>query len=388
MRMKSLRDVADNFTCWVVGGEDVGTDVRSALAWVREHCPDLAQRAGTAKCFTVTGSILPSGPVHAILGTIDYRTWARGRHGANSGPPYVRNAAYPWGLPWITGTVRDQLEQENNRLREVLGLLHRLSAQHPSAKRFFAFPEYFGMAQQGSPASPWMLPEVRRWARKEGWCRYALFQCELGPEPQRFPCGLLTSEVLNSRYAHGGWPQFRREDHKYVGPLPPECSCGNRHDNARTPANTSEAAQTVLRPAFLRWLWTNMLKTGLLRTGKGSGDRPRASLGDHYSYQSDSTDEDTWITSHSSTSSSVSSTSSSPSRSPATSARLQIDQGLSKNLGLGDVVFEQPVLNIKDKDSRNFVNQVPTVKAVRRMLLDAYWRSTVGSPLWHQGRSA
>ncbi len=151
MRRQSLRDVSDDFTCWVVGGEDVGMDMQSALTWVREHRPDLARRAKTAKCFTVTGSTLPSGHVHAVLGTIDYRTWARGRHGADSGPSYVRNAAYPWGLPWLTGNIRDRLEQENERLREVFGLLHRISAQYPSAQCFSSSRNISDKLNKGIP---------------------------------------------------------------------------------------------------------------------------------------------------------------------------------------------------------------------------------------------
>ncbi len=48
-----------------------------------------------------------------------------------------------------------------------------------------------------------------------------------------------------------------------------------------------------------------------------------------------------------------------------------MDQALSKNLGLGDSIFGPSVLNVMDADPQYFINQVPTVKTARRMLLVA-----------------
>ncbi len=334
-----------------------------ALQRVQSRQNSTAGLAQRARCIPVHGSELPEGPVHAVFATIDYGTWARGRHQSPNGPPVVRNSEFPWGLPSLHDTARSTIERENQRLREVFRLLRHINTEHPETKIFFAFPEYLGAAARGCPASPWRLRELRQWASKEGWCRYALYQCELDDELSRFPLGLLTSETFNSRRCHRGWPRIRKQDGKYVGPLPAECTCTNDHSVTASSTTRNEAPPNAIRPGFLCWLWSKLLKVGPLRTGRSQNDLREADQFDPIS----SSGGETWLESPTPSSSSATSRASSCPSAPSSTSllrRLDQDQELAVNLGLSDDTFmKDSVLNATATDDQNYVYQVPTVKA-------------------------
>ncbi len=355
--MTALRDVSGEFILWTISGEDVGREMQAALQRVQSHHNSSAGHLQKARCIHVHGPELPDGPVHAVFTTIDYGTWARGRHQSPSGPPVVRDAEFPWGLPRLHGAARYTIEHENQRLRDVLRLLHRINTDHPETKLFFAFPEFLGTATRGCPASPWRLRELRRWASKEGWCRYALYQCELSEEPHRFPLGLLTSEPFNSRHCHRGWPRIRKHDSKYIGPLPAECTCTMSHQLSTSAATRNVPPLDAIRPGFLDWLWRKLLKVGPLRSGMSDADQ-RDTIS--------SSGGETWLDSQTSSPSATprsSSCSSAPSTTSATQ-RLDEDQELAINLGLAeDDRMKDSVLNVTATDDQNYEYQAPTVKA-------------------------
>ncbi len=363
--MTALRDVSDEFILWSISGDDVGREMQSALQRVQSHQNSTAGRANNARCIQVHGSDLPEGPVHAVLATIDYGTWARGRHQSPNGPPILRNSEFPWGMPSLRGNARSSIEQENRRLREVLRLLRLITTEYPAAKIFFAFPEHLGAAALGCPASPWALRELRRWASKEGWCRYALYQCELDDEHRRFPLGLLTSEAFNSKRCHRGWPKLRNQDGKYVGPLPAECTCFNDHSLATSSPDRHQSPLSAIRPGFLYWLWCKLLKVGPLRSGRPQNQLRNADQRDSAS----SSGGETWLDSLSSSASSTSGSraSSCSSSAPSNTSllnRLNQDQSLAENLGLSDeIIAKDSLLNVKDTNDQNYMDQVPTVKA-------------------------
>ena len=56
------------------------------LAQVRSHCFDF------------------------VLVTPPCSTWSRACYSKQPGPPPVRSADYPWGLPWLKGALRDKAE--------------------------------------------------------------------------------------------------------------------------------------------------------------------------------------------------------------------------------------------------------------------------------------
>ncbi len=376
----ALRDVADPFIIWVIGCEDVGQEARAALEFVCPRQPAATGRFSNVQCLTINGSASPAGPVHAILAAPDYRTWARGRHGSVTGPPFLRNATFPWGLPWLTGAARHELERTNQELRDTLGTLHTLSLRHPTAQAVLLFPECFGPAAQGHPASIWLLPELRQWARKAGWIRSAVFQCELDVEKHRYPCGLLSSEVIDSTRAHRGWPRFRPHDGKYVGPLPPECACSRTHAPPTGPSSDDTIDSSPIRPGLWRWLCSKLLKTGLLRSGRLRSHTQQARRTASPSPSTDSSAGETWITTSSSASSASSVSAATSPRRRRTDAHkdlskthLEADHELSKRLDLlkegdrpeenTDSVSRALVLNVKDKEEEDYVYEVPTVKA-------------------------
>ncbi len=361
--MTVLREVSDEFILWTIGGEDVGREMQLALQQVQSHPNSSMGCTPKARCMHVGGPELPEGPVHAIFATIDYGTWARGRHQSPSGPPVVRNSEFPWGLPHLQGTARVSIELENQRLRDVLRLLHQASTKHPETRLFFVFPEFLGIAARGCPASPWQLQELRRWASNEGWCRYALYQCELHEEPHRFPLGLLTSESFNSRRCYRGWPRIRKHDGKYVGPLPIECSCNNTHNHATSTATHRDSPPQAIRPGFLCWLWRKLLKVGHLRSGESEADQQEARS---------SSGGETWLESSSPSPSASSSPLATPRASSGSSTpsgtsadqHLGEDHELAVNLGLSDERdTKESVLNVTAKDDQNYMYQAPTVKA-------------------------
>ncbi len=222
--------------------------------------------ARATRCTIVDLAALPQGPVHAILAMLPYTTWARGRHQSPRGPPFLRDCHHPWGLPWLSGRQRQQVEHNNDQLRDIFGVLQATRTRDSSIQMFFIFPEDLGRAALGRPACPWQLRELRAWSQQAGWKRQAFFQCEFGKEPHRFPCGVLSSETLNSRRGHRGWPTINEEDGKYLGPLPPLCRCGHAHEHHEAETKRKDPS-TYLRPGFIRWLIKRILSAGLLRTG-------------------------------------------------------------------------------------------------------------------------
>ncbi len=182
------------------------------------------------------------------------------------GPPPLRNRRHPWGIPSVTGTGRELLETANEQLRATFGTLEAAMAASPSCLAIFVHPEDLGEARLGSPASPWHMEELRRWANKRMMHRKATFQCEYGCEKAAYPTGILVSEPLNSRRIHRGWPQLRSTDGRYTGPLAPRCKCGKPHSAPGITRPSPEDALT-LRPGFTRWLLEKTLRLGLLRTG-------------------------------------------------------------------------------------------------------------------------
>ncbi len=176
---------------------------------------------------------LPSGSVAAAVGVISASTWARSRHLSERGPQPVRNAQWPWGLPWLTEGDRRQVEGSNDQLRNLLGVLHRARARSPAVHLSLWHPEDLGGARLGRPASPWQLREIRQWANREGLHRAAFFQCAYQRHRFPLPMAVLHSHPFRRRHIFAGWPQFRgRGNDCYIGPLPRACACSEPHESS------------------------------------------------------------------------------------------------------------------------------------------------------------
>ena len=59
----------------------------------------------------------------AVIAVPSLRTWSRLRHGSRKGPPPLRNSAWPWGVPSLTGVFREEVEEANRCLRHCLSIL-------------------------------------------------------------------------------------------------------------------------------------------------------------------------------------------------------------------------------------------------------------------------
>ncbi len=255
------------FVVWIMGGAAMGHEMQLCLSRCRRLSDSTGMRARAAHCMHVDAAALPQGPVHVALAALTYTTWARGRFCSARGPPYLRTATHPWGTPWLAATLREQVETANDQFRAVMSALHIVRTRHPQARACFAHPEDLGVADQGTPASPWRLPEVRKWSRRAGWRRQAVHQCQFGPEPSTYPCGLLSSDPWNDPRLHRGWPHMRA-DGTYGGPLPAHCNCGFIHERPsddRLPQGGS--SKSSLRPHFLDWWLSKALRDGPQRTG-------------------------------------------------------------------------------------------------------------------------
>ncbi len=244
-----------------------GQEVRSCLdGLISRHFSEVSSPPQIRCVHAPTSAALPQGPIQLVIASLDNSTWGRARHMGRGGPPPLRNRRHPWGIPSVTGTGRELLETANEQLRATFGTLEAAMAASPSCFAIFVHPEDLGEARLGSPASPWHMEELRRWANKRMMHRKATFQCEFGCEKAAYPTGILVSEPLNSRRIHRGWPHLRISDGRYTGPLAPRCKCRNQHlspgELRPSPGDTS-----TLRPGFTRWLLEQTLRLGLLRSG-------------------------------------------------------------------------------------------------------------------------
>ena len=221
-------------------------------------------------CFISDDAYL-SDPKQAdgFLGLTSNATWARSRHRTNAGPSAIRSAQWPWGFPWLDDRQRNEVEAANNELREILFEFNLCNANSPSVRAMYLHPEDLGRADKGIPASPWQLPEVRKWSGKTGLVRLAGYQSEIAALTQdsspkhRFPVGLLTNTPLGLHPWKQGWPTH--QDGRYAGPLPHQCSCGLVHQPAKQRASKDPQDKTSYHQSLLQWLAKVTLREQLNR---------------------------------------------------------------------------------------------------------------------------
>ncbi len=244
---------------------------------------------------------LPQGPVAAAIGTLTNSTWSRLRHASPHGPQPVRNANWPWGLPWLTSGDRREVEAANDQLRNVIAVLQRARERTPSACLSFWHPEDLGGARLGRPSSPWQLREVRRWANQQGLHRAAVFQCAFEQSKHRLPVAVLFSHPFAHPHMHPGWPTFRGlGNDQYLGPLPGKCTCQVDAHSAQ-PRDDRDKLRKADGSVLLRGTITQILlpmigiktgfgKSALLRKGRQASDQLTALLTPSCSSSSDSDD--------------------------------------------------------------------------------------------------
>ncbi len=249
----------------------------------------------------VMSDSLPDGPVAAAVGVLTTTTWSRLRHASPQGPQPVRNANWPWGLPWLTPGDRREVEAANDQLRNVLSVLQGARERSPSACLAFWHPEDLGGARLGRPASPWQLREVRRWANQEGLHRAAVFQCAFERSIHRLPIAVLFSHPFGHPQLHPGWPTFRGlGNDQYLGPLPNKCSCQDQAHSSQRQETRSQLRKTdgsVLLKGTVMQILIPMIglkarfgKSALRRKGRYTSDQLTKLLTASCSGSSDSED--------------------------------------------------------------------------------------------------
>jgi hypothetical protein len=212
--------------------------------------------------------------VDALVMVPSSTTWSRSRHRRSTGPPPLRDADWPWGLPWLRGVERDMVDAANAELRQMFAVMNKAISEYPSTHIWFCFPEDLGIADRGMPASIWRLPELRLWANKWGLRRYAVHQCRFGFMDFPLPLGVLSSQPLNQAWFAPGWPRLReKRTGDYVGPLARRCRCPagtHSRDTEFKGRHLRPRPSSILQTAFCEYIIANRCKAqGITFHGAG-----------------------------------------------------------------------------------------------------------------------
>ena len=160
-----------------------------------------------------------SSDVDILLTSPPCETHTRVRHSASPGPPPVRDATWPRGLPGLDEAQQLAVDNANVLGDFAIKCLH--VAGDNGVLAALEFPEDLGRTAKGIPASWWQDAEMRRLDSKS-FVRGAIYQSEWAKVPYLKPTGLITNAatLYSDPQFYQGWPQF--DDRKrYLGPLPP-----------------------------------------------------------------------------------------------------------------------------------------------------------------------
>eukprot|EP00435_Cladocopium_sp_Y103_P020829 s3622_g5.t1 len=112
-----------------------------------------------------------------ILTSPPCSTWSRAVWANKLGPRPVRSREYPWGFPWLVGELRDKAALGTLL---VMRCIEVLEVAPPLTVCLWEHPEDLGRARNGTPASVWQLPELRRAAKKRRMDTIVFHQCTYG----------------------------------------------------------------------------------------------------------------------------------------------------------------------------------------------------------------
>ncbi len=167
----------------------------------------------------------------------------------------MRTKRFPWGMPWVHGSISSRLNDENALIHMIFKCMQSFleAARESSSPRWLALvsPEDLGAIGDDSPASLWQLDELHHLA--DAFClhRSAFCQCRLGPSAQARPTGLLTSHPPPTGSCKSGWPKIANE---YLGPLPKTCGCGRRHTSMQRGKKNFKTPKRMLERDTTRFL--------------------------------------------------------------------------------------------------------------------------------------
>ena len=221
--------------------------------------------------------LLADGTYDMVVLSPPCGTWSRSRFARQPGPPPVRDATHPWGLPGLAPARRRECDTANTLLKfslDVLETVARARRRGIAVAAFLEHPEDLGRAARGRPASIWQLPRLRALVASGDFGTAAFYQCAFGaahPKPTRFLSNCPSFLALG----RPGWPVLS-ERGSYGGPLP--ASCGHSHapfPMGRAPAARAELAAAAAYPAELnraiaQAAWDDLAGRALL-AGDGAG---------------------------------------------------------------------------------------------------------------------
>ncbi len=170
------------------------------------------------------------GEFCAILMSPPCASWSRAPWANPWGPRPLRTAGYPWGLPWLEGWRLEKVSKSNSMIRLCVVII-TIVGEMPQVAFLLEHPENLGATRSKPswhirPASIWELQEIRALVKK-GVFTQAFHQCQFGavsPKPTR----ILTSLKGLHNIGYPQWPILDGQG-RYLGPIPPNCSCGRTH---------------------------------------------------------------------------------------------------------------------------------------------------------------
>ena len=272
--MKGLPGAPVQLTVWLAG------DAETVLELLRSIDMNLVQHdlnSFVHICRVLERTPFPNNVPDYALVVPSVLTWSRLRHFSMSGQPPLRSAAWPWGLPTLTGEYREQVEATNGCVKHCLSVLGCARQRNASAELLLFHPEDFGSANTGVPASIWQLKEIKEFAVNLQLHRSALYQCRHGYAASPSPIAILSSSSHPVKGAVRGWPKFSDRRHSnYLGPLPKHCGCIQPH-GAKTQrrtktrsAFTSAFTNVLTRMISKKAVPARRLKSGELITNTNS----------------------------------------------------------------------------------------------------------------------
>ena len=109
-------------------------------------------------------------------------------HSNTNGPPPLRSAAWPRGLPGLSGSQQEQVRRANVLADFAIEAME--SAAQSGAVALLEFPEDLGTTARATPASIWRDPDMKK-LHDLGAIRAAIYQDDWAQVPYLKPTGLL-----------------------------------------------------------------------------------------------------------------------------------------------------------------------------------------------------
>ena len=193
---------------------------------------------------------IKNGYYAAVILSPPCASWSRAPWANNWGPRPLRTALYPWGMPWLEGPKLAKVAASNNMIRFCVVVI-QTALDHPPIVFLLEHPENLGSVSSRPsptvrPASIWELQEVQSLCQS-GVFTVAFYQRKFGAKSRK-PTRLLSNIPALRTIGFNQWPKLDKLG-RYIGPLPPHCSCGFSHQGI-IKRSASDAFATTQAAAY------------------------------------------------------------------------------------------------------------------------------------------